>query len=690
MAAILHVHAPSACTTGPPAWRPVAETDLADWLDPLAIDVVVVHPSTARPIEVLQQVRAAAPCASAVVEARQDDADGFRRALRYSPGLPEDIQLLTTSHDLVSVVASARERALRRRRHAALLDSVSRQLPHSHASSNISRLTAIGTLLEHAPLGVVVTDAAGRVLNWNDQAAVMLDLDPDANGRPLAEVFSDSTQVALALARSISSLEIVAGIQADRGDNGGGSGGGSAFELSFAPTRSDDGSPAVLGLLIDVTERRRAERARDELAERLEASSAAQAFLLKASDVMIRAESYIATLESLAAIAVPTLGELCLIDVIDETGHPQRIAARHADPARQALAEELRRCYPPDADSDQPIARSIRDGRSRWSPSVGEDFLRTISHDDQHLRLLQKIKVSGYITVPLLSGNRTLGTVTLISCDDRHFTVSDLRLAEALAERVATVVDKARLYDREHLVAISLQRAMQTALPDVSPVQIAARYVPAREDTEVGGDWYDVFALPSGSIALVIGDVVGHDLAAATRMGELRNLLRGLALDRQEAPSDILLRLGRLNEALAITDFATVIYGMLETDHAGNYLYRWVNAGHLPPLLTGADGITRSLNGNLDVALGTPAEHRRAEDAVHLPAGSTLLLYTDGLVETRSDQLEVGLGALVQRCTELAGQRLDDFTDGILGELPAHSDDDIAILAVRIPDGDAE
>ena len=276
-----------------------------------------------------------------------------------------------------------------------------------------------------------------------------------------------------------------------------------------------------------------------------------------------------------------------------------------------------------------------------------------------------------------------------MSCGDRRFTEADVRLAEALAGRVAAVVDKARLYDREHLVAVSLQRAMQTALPALEGVQAAARYLSAPAGSEVGGDWYDGFRLPDGGIGLVIGDVVGHDLAAAIRMGQLRNLLRAVAFDRQEGPGSVVGRLDRLNDRLAVTDLVTLLYGELRAAADGRMALRFVNAGHVPPVLIDPDGGARLLDDHVDVPIGAPADGARQPSTITLVPGATLVLYTDGLVETRAGGLAPGLAKLLEACTGHADQPVDRLVDRLLAALGPPREDDVAVLAVRLDDGDA-
>lgn len=685
MGAVLHLHGGPAPPPSPPGWAPVAEADLEEALVEGEVDVVVVAPTACRPVEALQRVHALAPHAQAVVEARPGDEGRLGRELRYAPGLPGGLRLLEEDDPLETAVREARAQAARSRRYGALQASVLAQLPDRSQSRVGPGMTAVGALLEHAPLGAVVTDAGGLLRAWNDKAAELLGLDQASTGSPLADRFEDPDPVLAALAAAGSSLRRIADVAVETPETP--EGGGRELEVSFAPTRSEDDQPAVLGLVLDLTARRRAERARDELAGQVARGARAQAFLLEAWDATAHTASYADTLEALAAVAVPTLGELCLIDVLDEGGRPRRMVARHVDPDEQPLVDELRRRYPPAAGGRHPMLQALDDGRPRWSPTATPELLASIARDEGHLEILRRLGFSGFITVPLRSGSRPLGTVSFVSCGGRHFTEEDLRLAEALAERVATVVDKARLYDREHLVAVSLQRAMQTALPELPGIEAEARYLPARDGSEVGGDWYDLFRLPDGRIGVVIGDVAGHDLAAAGRMGQLRNLLRALAFDRREPPERIVGRLDRLNERLGVTELTTLLYGTLEGGPEGGpeggLVLEWVNAGHLPPVLLAADGTARLLADSPAAPIGVPGRVRRQQPAVTIPPGATLVLYTDGLVERRGSGIDPGLSALVGACTAGSTLPLDALVDRVLEALGPTGEDDIALLALR-------
>jgi phosphoserine phosphatase RsbU/P len=232
-------------------------------------------------------------------------------------------------------------------------------------------------------------------------------------------------------------------------------------------------------------------------------------------------------------------------------------------------------------------------------------------------------------------------------------------------------------------VAVALQRSMLPELPELAPLQVAVRYVPATESAEVGGDWYDAFRLPGGATALVVGDLAGHDLQAAVAMGQARNVLRALAVDRQELPGRLLARLDAVLSHLQIGRTASCVYAQLE-NHDGAWRALLANAGHPPPLLI-TDRGARYLEHRPEVLLGGGVNQVRSTANVALVAGSTLLLYTDGLVERRDRTLDDGLAELRSAAAALASRAVNELCDELLARFAAAPDDDVCLLAVRIP-----
>ncbi len=249
------------------------------------------------------------------------------------------------------------------------------------------------------------------------------------------------------------------------------------------------------------------------------------------------------------------------------------------------------------------------------------------------------------------------------------------------------------LYARSRRVArtaLTLQRSLLSEPPDPDHLDFAVRYVPAARDSQVGGDWYDVFQQPDGATVLVIGDVVGHDTEAAACMGQLRGLLRGITYDSADSPGGVLTRLDRAIAGLQLTTMASVLVARLEqTDEeraAGVTRLRWSNAGHLPPVVASPDGTISVLGGaRPDLLLGVDAAAPRQDHVLTVPRGSTVLLYTDGLVERRDQLFDDGIEQLRADFGELWQEPVARLVDQLLARLvPGGADDDVAVVAVRL------
>jgi PAS domain S-box-containing protein len=237
-----------------------------------------------------------------------------------------------------------------------------------------------------------------------------------------------------------------------------------------------------------------------------------------------------------------------------------------------------------------------------------------------------------------------------------------------------------RVYEREHRIAETLQRSLlPEKLPEIEGLELAARYLPAGTETAIGGDWYDAMELPDGRVALVVGDVVGHGLRAAAIMGQLRTASRAYA-QVEPSPAEVVARLNRLIVGGEEEGMATVLFLVLDRDN-GRVVF--TSAGHPPPLVLGPGG-PRFLEGGRSVPVGAadPAVFREGEDT--LAPGSTLLLYTDGLVERRDVPLEHRLAQLAA-AAGAAGGELPDLCAQIVSAVLGRSEpgDDVALLAVR-------
>ena len=264
--------------------------------------------------------------------------------------------------------------------------------------------------------------------------------------------------------------------------------------------------------------------------------------------------------------------------------------------------------------------------------------------------------------------------------------------AERLAGDLAASERHARAMEHQAEAAVLLQHSMLSVLPTVEGLELAARYHPAVAVDKVGGDWYDAILPPPGGVALVIGDVAGHDMEAAVCMAQLRSMLRALAMDRVEPPSDILRRLDRITTQLGFVETVTCIYALLEPiegsppapGRSAGWRMSFANAGHPPPLLIDGDG-ARYLDAAEHLILGLASDDHaaRSNESALLAPGSTLLLYTDGLIERRDRSIDEGLAELAVHARRFVDQPLDRFCDDLVRELASHPPDDVCVLALR-------
>jgi PAS domain S-box-containing protein len=306
-----------------------------------------------------------------------------------------------------------------------------------------------------------------------------------------------------------------------------------------------------------------------------------------------------------------------------------------------------------------------------------------------------------FASLPLRVGRRILGSLTVAWAGTHTFPAREVEILDAFAAHCAHGIERITARQVERAAAAATTRMAETLqmslLTDpVQPdhLQIAARYRPAAHDAKVGGDWYDAFLTVDGELSLVIGDVAGHDRQAVAAMGQLRNLLRGISYTLNKPPAAILTALDSAMGHFAVGTFATAVIAQIEQnvlDKVRNRRrLRWSNAGHLPPLLLHPDGTAELLHTTPELLLGAHTGRPRTDHVAELPVGSTLLLYTDGLVERRSETIDDGLDRLVSVAAALSGHDLEEFCDALInrmsddGDIAAH--DDIALLALRAHD----
>ncbi|MFI0776763.1 SpoIIE family protein phosphatase [Streptomyces sp. NPDC021212] len=351
-----------------------------------------------------------------------------------------------------------------------------------------------------------------------------------------------------------------------------------------------------------------------------------------------------------------TARELLIPALADE------IRVRLADPRAERPVYAAGEPVAPDDRLDRALADTLLAGAAPDTPATGDTLL----------------------SVPLLAHGRMLGALA-IARREGAYTTADREYLRGVAGRLALAYDNAARFRNERHLAMTLQRALlPQTLPQMPGLRTASYYEASASGAEIGGDWYDVIALPDGEMGLTIGDVMGHDVDAATVMGRLRSTLRGFALDGA-SPGVLLGKLDAYLRSLDVDHFATCLYAVYEPR---TRRLRYAASGHLPPLLV-ADGTTSFLdvcpNAPLGLAHEPPVGHE-----TRLPPGAGLLLFTDGLVENSHLPLDDGLAALRRACEGLTPPVLADpqtIIDRALGllDIPGRVDDDTALLAASTP-----
>ncbi|MER6442312.1 GAF domain-containing SpoIIE family protein phosphatase [Streptomyces sp. NPDC001185] len=412
------------------------------------------------------------------------------------------------------------------------------------------------------------------------------------------------------------------------------------------------------------------------------------ALLNEATSELVSTLDAVEGLKRVCRVLVPSLADWCVADLLGDDDQAERVSITHHDPDLELTG--VIGPLPLSSQPSEPWSRVLRgagpllltaadlvsseETTSQLHAANRDLFRRVGSHGDT------------VIIAPLHARRRVVGALTMArGAGRRAFDEADLSLVEDLAHRMGLAVDNARLYAETQAIAERIQRSLLPTLPAINNLQMTARYVPATAAFQVGGDWYDSFVLPTGDLTLIIGDVTGHDLHAAVTMSQLRNMLRGIAYDRQEPPDMILRRLDIAASALRPHSTASCIYALLRQQPGMRFQLTWAQAGHPPPLLITAQGETLFLDAAHDLLLGVEPESERHSATKRLPYGSTLLLYTDGLVERRDEGLDDGLARLRQHATALSPEPLDMFCDELLHRLAPQSHDDIALLALKLP-----
>ena len=426
----------------------------------------------------------------------------------------------------------------------------------------------------------------------------------------------------------------------------------------------------------DVTSQVLLDRERHDALAEVERTRDALRLLLRASDALAPLSTEEA-LDGCLRVLVPAVARAGAVLLRETDGGLRQVATRGDDLAhpvrRQAeLADVLGRPTQEGPSHDG----ASHDGSSLDGASLDGASLDGSSHDG-----------ATRLALPLQTHDGVVGALLLEapSGGEEGFSPETVALVSDIARRAGAAVQTARLHAREAGAAEEFQRSLLPVLPEVPGLALAARYVPSDDRAAVGGDWYDVLPLPDGAVGLCVGDVMGHDTTAAAAMGQVRTALRAYAVEGRPC-GEVLDAVDRLVTAFSSAPLTTATYARLERG-AGGAVLRWARAGHPPGLVRLPDGSVEPLDDAEGLLLGVGLPEEREEASRDLPVGSTVLLFTDGLVEVRGESLD-GRTEQLSRLLAALGPEVDveEACDRVLEGMGTSHDDDVALLVVRLLD----
>ncbi|MBF9069216.1 SpoIIE family protein phosphatase [Streptacidiphilus fuscans] len=453
--------------------------------------------------------------------------------------------------------------------------------------------------------------------------------------------------------------------------------------------RLEDTAGHIIGVavtVVDVTDQHRTAAAASAARRRL-------TVLADASERIGTTLDLDQTARELAEVLVPEFADIAAVDVLDSVlNDVPTSASREGESPSVFRALAIKAAGPTPAtlaadpvgqiakyDATRLVSRCARTGRPVLLAHVTDQDLPRIARDRDAVGLLKQAGVHSYLAVPLRARGQVLGALDLKRArNPEPFTQDDAVFATELAARAAVAIDNARWYQRQRHAALTLQRHLLPGLPPPSPgLEVAYRYQPASVAGEVGGDWFDVIPLAGSRTALVVGDVMGSGINAAASMGQLRTAARTLA-SLELDPAAVLTHLDRTVAGLDET-IATCVYAVYDPHRSSCTI---ATAGHLPPVHTRLGHPPRLLElpTGAPLGAGVPDYH---DVRVKLGVGDELLLYTDGLVETRDHDIDTRLRALTD-LLDRPHHSLEETCDLLLSALAHHGGhDDVALLLAR-------
>ncbi|WSQ62656.1 SpoIIE family protein phosphatase [Streptomyces sp. NBC_01217] len=523
--------------------------------------------------------------------------------------------------------------------------------------------------------GVLIVSNDGRLVLANDEARRLLDLPQDAEGQRIKDLpgLDPGTVELLTSGRAATDEVHLAG---DR-----------LLAVNQRTTDRHGGPKGTVATLRDSTELRALSGRADRARERLQLLHDAGLGIGTTLDV-------VSTAEELAKVAVPRLADFVTVDLADPVLHGDEPTTTGADMRRTAV-RGIRDDHPLyergtliDFLPSTPQAKAFGSGRSELVPDLSA-APGWLAQEPERTHRVVEYGIHSLITVPLQARGVILGMANFWRSEKpQPFEEDDLSLAEELVARAAVSIDNARRYTREHALAVTLQRSLlPRALPEQSALDVAHRYLPAFSG--VSGDWFDVIPLPGSRVALVVGDVVGHGLHAAATMGRLRTAVHNFStLDLP--PDEILNHLDDLVQRIdqeevettagaGITG-ATCLYAIYDPVSRRCAMAR---AGHPPPAVVRPDGNVTFPDLPAGPPLGLGGMPFETEE-LELAEGTQLVLYTDGLIEDRTRDIDVGIELLREALAYHPDRSPDESCQAVLDDLlPSRPKDDVALLIAR-------
>jgi serine phosphatase RsbU (regulator of sigma subunit)/PAS domain-containing protein len=520
----------------------------------------------------------------------------------------------------------------------------------------------LAALMRQLPLGVIIAEAASRKLLFTNQRAQEL-LGPGASEHSIAGPHAELIHRALA-GESTADTEI----DVIRSDGTPG-----IVSLAAEPVRDAAGEiVAAVATLFDLTEYRKREEA--------------LAFLADASVALTETLDVQHTLAELVELAVPRLADWCTIDMLDH-GEIRNVGVAHADPAMERLARRVHERRPVRAQASSGVSGALSTGRSQLIEDVPGWLAEQATPDEELVTMARVLGVRSSIVAPLAGHGRVFGALTLaITNSGRRFSEQDLAIAEDLARRAALAIDNARLYGVEHDIAHALQQSLLPGTLTQPPgTEVVARYRPAGEGAEVGGDFYDSWQTGEHYF-LAIGDVAGHGPAAAALTSLTRQSMRVVSRYEQ-APSRILAVVNdTIRQQTEPEQFCTAALAVLRPTEEG-YLLTVSCAGHPLPVVVRAAGGTEEV-GVCGPLLGVLAQREFDDSECRLALGDLVAFWTDGVTERRhrggmfgEERLHGLLGTLANRSAADVAREVDE---AVVSFAPGLPDDDVAILIARV------